>query len=336
MISTSIQPGYGVFPGAAIPASRILFGTANGPMLAGEDVSPLLDEMLALGINAFDTARGYGLAEQSLGRWIRARGNRESLVVLSKCGDLKNGVVHLDRQVIEQELSESLRALDTDYIDVYLLHRDDPNTPIAEYMTCLNELRQAGKIRCFGVSNWTIRRIEKANQYARDHGLEGFCVSSPHYGLAEQVADPWGGGCVTVSGESHAADRAWYSGNQMPVVAYSSLSRGFFSGKFRAGDYDGARRSLDVFAQKGYLSEGNMGRLARAEVLAERDGCTTAFVAMRYLFSSSMNLFGVCATSSAERMRQNISASLQPLSAQDVHYLECGEQAEADTQRTDA
>ena len=328
MMDTTIRPSYGAFPGVEIPASRILFGTANGPMLAGEDVSPLLDEMLALGINAFDTARGYGRAEQVLGRWMRARGNREALVILSKCGDLKDGVVHLDRQVIEQELAESLRALQTDYIDVYLLHRDDPNTPIAEYMTCLNELKQAGKIRCFGVSNWTVRRIEEANRYARAHDLEGFSVSSPHYGLAEQVADPWGGGCVTVSGNAHAADRAWYSASQMPVVSYSSLSRGFFSGKFRAGDYDGARRALDVFAQRGYLSEGNMARLARAEALAARDGCTTACIAMRYLFSSSMNLFGVCATGSAARMRQNIAASLQPLSARDVRYLEFGESKE--------
>ncbi len=324
MTDTMIQPAYGTFPGVEKRASRILFGTANAPMIAGEDVSPLLDEMVSLGVNAFDTARGYGLAERALGRWMRARGNRESLVVLSKCGDLKNGVVHLDRQVIEQELAQSLHELGTDYIDVYLLHRDDPETPIEEYMTCLNERKAAGQIRCFGVSNWTVARIKEANDYARAHGLEGFSVSSPHYSLAEQVADPWGGGCVTVSGNGHAADRAWYSGNQMPVVAYSSLSRGFFSGKFRAGDDDGARRALDLNAQRGYLSEGNMARLARAEALAARDGCTVAFIAMRYAFSSSMNLFAVCATGSGARMRQNIAASLRPLSAQDVRYLESG------------
>ncbi len=320
-----IKPNYGAFPGVDKPASRIFFGTANAPMLAGQDVSELLDEMVSLGVNAFDTARGYGLAERVLGQWMRRRGNRKDLVILSKCGDLKDGVVHLDRQVIEQELARSLEELDTDCIDIYLLHRDDPATPIGEYIDCLNERKTAGQIRCFGVSNWTVARIREANDYARAHGLEGFSVSSPHYGLAAQVADPWGGGCVTVSGDSHGADRAWYSGNQMPVVAYSSLSRGFFRGRFRAWDYEGARRALDPNAQRGYLSEGNMARLARAEELAARDGCTVAFIAMRYVFSSSMNLYAVCATGSADRMRKNIEASLQPLCAADVRYLETGD-----------
>ena len=325
MNETTLRPAYGAFPEVGLPASRILFGTANGPMLAGEDVSPLLDEMLELGINAFDTARGYGQAERVLGDWMKSRGNRDGLVILSKCGDLKNGVVHLDRQVIEQELAESLRELKTDHIDVYLLHRDDPNTPIPEYIDTLNEAKRAGKIVCFGVSNWTLPRIEAANAYARETGQAGFSVSSPHYGLAEQVADPWGGGCVTVSGNSRAADRAWYAGEQMPVVAYSSLSRGFFSGRFRAGDWDAARRVLDPPAQKGYLCESNMDRLARAEALAERDGCTVAEIAIRYLFASGMNLFAVLSTGSAARMRQNIAASRTPLSPEDVRYLEFGE-----------
>ena len=323
-----LRPAYGSFPDVPVLASRVFFGTANTPMLAGRDVSPLLDEMLAMGINAFDTARGYGEAERVLGDWMHARGNRDKLVVLSKCGDLKQGVVHLDRQVIEQELAESLRALRTDCIDVYLLHRDDPNTPIAEFIDCLNACRRAGKIRCFGVSNWSVSRIREANAYAEANGLEGFAVSSPHYGLAEQVADPWGGGCVTVSGEGGAADRAWYEETRMPVVAYSSLSRGFFSGRFRAGDYEAARQVLDPPAQRGYLCEGNMSRLARAERLAERDGCTVAQIAVRYLFSSGMDLFAVLSSSSASRMRQNIAASRSPLPAADVRYLETGEAAE--------
>ena len=322
MNDSMIRPAYAPFPGVSPMASRIFFGTANAPMLAGEDCFPLLDAMFDLGITAYDTARGYGRAEGVLGRWMAARGNRELLVVLSKCGDLKNGVVHLDRQVIEQELSESLRQLRTDHIDVYLLHRDDPGTPISEYMTCLNECKAAGKIRCFGVSNWTVARITEANAWAAAHGMEGFSVSSPHYGLAVQEADPWGGGCVTVSGPAAAADRRWYRQTGMPVVAYSSLSRGFSSGRFRAGDYEAARAVLDVPAQKGYLSAGNMERLRRAEILAERDGCSVSYIAMRYVFSSEMNLFAVCATGSPDRMRRNIAASLDPLSPEDLRFLE--------------
>ena len=315
-------PNYGVLPCGGPQASRIFFGTANAPMLAGEDASAMLDAMFALGINAFDTARGYGLAERVLGNWMAKRGNREELTVLSKCGDLKNGIVHLDSRVIEEELAQSLKELRTDHIDVYLLHRDDPNTSIPEYMETLNRAYDAGKIRCFGVSNWTVERIREANDYAAAHGLQGFSVSSPHYSLAEQVRDPWGGNCVTVAGDSKEADRKWYTEQNMPVIAYSTLSRGFFSGKFKAGDMEGAKLALDPPAQKGYLCESNMQRLARAEILAKRDGCTVAEINMRYIFATEMNFFAVCATGSAARMRQNISASRNPLCAADVAFLE--------------
>jgi len=253
---------------------------------------------------------------------MEKRGNRDELIVLSKCGDLKNGIVHLDGQVIEEELAQSLKELRSDYIDVYLLHRDDPNTPIPEYMETLNRAYDAGKIRCFGVSNWTVERIQEANDYAAVHGLQGFSVSSPHYSLAEQVRDPWGGNCVTAAGDSHEADRAWYTAQNMPVIAYSTLSRGFFSGKFKAGDMEGAKLALDPPAQKGYLCESNMARLARAEILAKRDGCTVAEINMRYIFATEMNFFAVCATGSAERMRRNIAASREPLCAADVAFLE--------------
>ncbi len=317
-----IRPLRGAVPGGAKSASRIFFGTANGPMLAGEDTSALLDEMLELGINAFDTARGYGLAEKVLGDWMAARGNREDLVILSKCGDLKNGVVNLDGAVIREELAQSLEYLRSDYIDIYLLHRDDPKTSIPEYMETLNEAYRAGKIRCFGVSNWTVERIQEANAYAKAHGLQGFSVSSPHYSLAEQVADPWGGGCVSVAGPGKAQDRAWYTENQMPVVAYSSLSRGFFSGKFKAGDWESARQVLDPPAQKGYLSQDNMVRLKKAEVLARREGCSVAEINLRYIFATQMNLFAVCGASSRARMQQNIAASRRPLDPEAVAYLE--------------
>lgn len=315
-------PNYGALPCGGPAASRIFFGTANAPMLAGEDASAMLDEMFALGINAFDTARGYGLAERVLGNWMAKRGNRDELIVLSKCGDLKNGIVHLDSQVIEEELAQSLKELRTDHIDVYLLHRDDPNTSIPEYMETLNRAYDAGKIRCFGVSNWTVERIREANDYAAAHGLQGFSVSSPHYSLAEQVRDPWGGNCVTVAGDSKEADRKWYTEQNMPVIAYSTLSRGFFSGKFKAGDMEAAKLALDPPAQKGYLCESNMQRLARAEVLAKRDGCTVAEINMRYIFATEMNFFAVCATGSAARMQQNIDASRNPLSPEDVAFLE--------------
>ncbi|MBQ1503959.1 MAG: aldo/keto reductase [Oscillospiraceae bacterium] len=304
--------------GVETPASRIFFGTATPPMLADEDCTSLLDAVYASGINAFDTARGYQGAEKALGRWMKARGNRDKLVILTKCGDLIRGKVHIDREVILREFAQSLENLGTDHVDIFLLHRDDPNTPILEQLETLNELKRAGKMRVFGVSNWTHARIAEANRIAAEHGLEGFTVSSPNFGLAHQMADLWGGGCVTLTGRENADARRWYTENQMPVVAYSSLARGFFSGKFRAYDQDGAKQVLDSFAQKGFLYDENMERLRIAEEIAARDGCTVSQVALRYLFASPMNTFAVVSTTNPDRLADNAACTLAPLGETDL------------------
>lgn len=306
--------------------SRIFCGTANPPISSAEKSAyELLDSVLASGINAFDCARSYGMAENTLGNWIEKRNCRDKIIILSKCGDVKNGKVLVNRQVIMEQLQQSLEALKVSYIDIYLLHRDDPNTPVEEFIDTLNEIKEAGKIKIFGVSNWTHQRIEAANNYAASKGLTGFQVSSPNYGLARQIQDLWGGGCVTISGPENKEARSWYIENQMPVIAYSSLGRGFFSGRFKAGDYETARKCLDTFAQKGYLYEENMQRLKRAEELAEKYNISVPEIAMRYIFSSEMNLFAVVSTASPERLRMNIRAANNPLSKEDSQYLEAGE-----------
>ena len=324
------KPPYIEIEGVGKPVSRIFFGTAAMPMMMGKEADALFDSMFAQGVNAFDCARGYGLAEKSLGTWIRHRNNRERIVLLTKCGNVGlTGKVCVNRKVIDSELEKSLKTLGTYYIDIYLLHRDDPATPVSEIIDTLNEKQREGKIRVFGVSNWTKERIEEANAYAASRGLNGFAVSSPNFGLAEQVKDPWGGECVTISGDANKEVRAWYAAQQMPVLAYSSLGRGFFTGKFRSGDYEGAKKVMDSFAQKGYLYPVNMDRLARCEKLAEEQGCTVSDIAMRYIFGSDMKVCAIVSTSSAKRMRQNVHASLHPLTAEEIRYLETGERGEA-------
>ena len=319
MDSTMVYAG---IPGLPVKASRIFLGTAAGPLLNGENADALLDGATERGVNAFDCARSYGYAEKILGEWMRRRGNRERMIVLSKCGDIRNGVVQVNRQVIEDQLETSLRILQTDYIDIYLLHRYDPGTPVSEYIDTLNEAKRSGKIRVFGVSNWTVQRIREANRYAEESGLEAFSVSSPNFGLARQMEDLWGGGCVSISGPEHQADRAWYARTGMSVIAYSSLGRGFFSGRFRSDDPEGAKRVLDSYAQKGYLYPENMRRLRKAEELAEKYGVTVPEIAMRYVFSSSMNVFAVVSTTNPGRLDSSVRAIRNPLPETEVAELE--------------
>ena len=313
---------YGRIEGIRCPISKIFLGTAERTMLSGGNADALLDGAAERGINAFDCARSYGRAEEVLGSWIKRRGNRKEIVVLSKGGDIQNGIVKVNRQVIREQLEKSLNTLQTDYIDLYLLHRDDPKTPAGEMVETLNEAKRAGKITKFGVSNWTIERIQEADRYAKEHGLESFAVSSPNWGLARQMQDLWGGGCVTISGPEHAEDRVWYAETGMPVIAYSSLGRGFFSGKFRSDDPENAAQILDEYARKGYLYPENMIRLRKAEQLAEKYGETVAEIAMRYVFSGPMNVFAVVSTGKPERLDSSIRAASRPLTPEETAWLE--------------
>jgi len=295
--------------GVEKPAHRMFFGTAIPAMLSGGDATDLISTAVDAGFNAIDTARGYARAEESVARYLKAApGNRDRIVLLTKCcdmfGDRTQKVVTPER--IRQEIDESLQTLGTDHVDVFLLHRDDDVHPVEEYVETLEALRRAGKCLAYGGSNWRHDRLAAANAYAASKGYPGMTLSSPHYGLAEQVQDPWGGDCVTATGKANAAARAWYTETRMPLLAYSSLGRGFFSGLFKANDPDGAKKVLDEVAQRGYLCEANLKRLARAEEIAAAHGVHVATVAMAYLLTDAMNTLAVVSMPNPELVAANL------------------------------
>ena len=207
------------------PLSRIIYGCATEAMIKGENVNELLDKAFALGINTFDTAENYGLSEVSLGNWMKERNNRDKVVVITKGCHPYDGVDRMTPEYLKQDIEQSFERLQTDYIDIYLLHRDVLEVPVEPIVDVFNEYHKAGKIGVFGGSNWTVERIQEANDYAREHNLKGFTVSSPNYSLCRQVNDPWGGsaGCVTITGDENKAARQWYIDNEIAVLAYSSL-----------------------------------------------------------------------------------------------------------------
>ena len=300
----------GVFPGTEREVSRIFLGTASLPFAAGEDGGELLESALRLGINGVDTARVYGRSEDSLGLWLGRPGNRERVFLLTKCGHpAEDGARRVNAREMRRDLETSLEKLRTGYVDCLLLHRDDPETPVGEIMETFAALREEGLIRCFGGSNWTVARIREANAWAEKHGLPRMTVSSPQFGLAAHVRDPWGGNCVTLTGDA-AAERAWYRENQMPVVAYSSLGRGMMSGRFRSDDLEGARRIMDSYGWNGFGYPENFERLRRCEILAAEKRVTVSQIAMSWIFRQGMNVFAVVSSSSPARLAQNAAAEL--------------------------
>ena len=314
---------YKKIPYVEKPVSRIIYGTAAPGFMNGSDESLLLDAVYAIGVNAFDTARVYALSEKSLGDWVYQRGLREQVVLLSKCGHPSvSGEKRINEQEIRRDFAESSQYLKTDFIDIYLLHRDDPEIEAGVAVEILNALYAEGKIGAFGGSNWTHQRIEEANEYAYKHSLVPFSVSSPNFGLADQICDLWGGGCVSISGSAHKDAREWYCRNQMPVIAYSSLGRGLFSGRVKSSAPERASEVMDAPAMAGYACPENFLRLRRSEELAKKKGCSVAQIAMAWIYRQELNTFAVVSTQSAERMKENAEALEISLSKEELQYLD--------------
>ncbi|NMM93959.1 aldo/keto reductase [Bifidobacterium oedipodis] len=304
---------YGTITGLDKPVSRIVFGTAYGSLLNGtqrpEELAALLDTAIANGINTIDTAKAYGQAQAMIGNWLKGRDDRDQLVIETKgCHPLDDGTERVTKRDLDEDVDDSLNKLNTDYIDIYLLHRDNPQVPAGEIVEWLNEHHQAGRIKAFGGSNWSPNRIAEANAYAAEHGLVPFTVSSPNYSLAVQEGTPWAGVCTTLNGDDMQADREWYRDNRMAVFAYSVLGRGFMTGMFRSDDRATAEARLDEFARRGYCYPDNFERLRRAEILAAERGVPVAQIAVAWVFTQGLDMYALLSCTSDEIIRSNAAA----------------------------
>lgn len=306
--------------GIAIPLSKVVFGCENPLMVQGKYFRSkmLLDAAFEQGINVYDTARVYGQSECVLGKWINKRKIRDKVVVISK-GCHPNSAMRITAEALQEDLEESLRQLDTDYIDIYLLHRDSLEADIPAILTELNRYQKEGKIKVFGVSNWIHERIQYANECAVKMGLNGFAVSSPNYGIAIQRGDPWKGG-VSIAGNKE--EIAWYSGNWMPVFAYSCLGRGLFSGKVRSDHIKADKEKIDQYAVQGYWFKENIQRLEKVEILAERKRATVAQIAMAYVIHSKLNAFPIVRLSTKGRIYEAVGALAVNLSEDEMKWIE--------------
>lgn len=292
------------------PVSRLVLGTMIISDLEPERSFKLLDDAFALGCTTLDTAHGYGggHSERGIGAWMQARGNRENVVVISKGAHHNADRKRITPFDIAADLHDSLARLQTDYIDVYLLHRDDPSKPVGPIVEALNEHKDAGRICAFGGSNWTHARIDEANAYAEAHGLTLFTASSPNYGLADQVKDPWGPGCVTLSGPANVDARAWYLANQMPIFAYSSLARGFFSGRITLDNFEETKLILDRACLTAYCHDVNFERLRRTIILAKEKQVTVPQLALAYILTSPLNVFALVGAANGDEFAENVRA----------------------------
>lgn len=313
---------YGHIPGIDKPISRLVQGTlhikdASAPVL------DLLDGALELGCTAFDTGHVYssGDCERSVGRWVNSRGIRDRVVIIAKGAHHNADRRRVTPWDITADLYDSLARFKFDSIDLYLLHRDDPSVPVEPIVDVLNEHLQAGRIHAFGGSNWSHERLGAANDYARAQGLVPFVASSPQFSLGEQARSPWPD-CISIAGASSVAARAWYQQTGMPVLAWSSLAGGFFSGRFRRDNLDTFTDYFDKVCVDTYCTEANFQRLDRVRALADELGMTVAQVALAYVMNQPFTTFPIVGCHTAAEFKAALDASALKLDTATLAWLD--------------
>ncbi|MBA3868022.1 MAG: aldo/keto reductase [Anaerolineae bacterium] len=314
---------YGKLPGIDKPISRLVQGTIPIGTSKLDYSFKLMDDVYALGCNTFDTAHVYGNGdvERTFGQWQSSRGVRDKLVIIGKGAHHSQDRQRVTPYDITSDIYDSLARLKIDYIDLYLLHRDNPAVPVGPIVEVLNEHHEAGRIHAFGGSNWTHTRVREANEYAKAHGLQGFTASSPNFSLAEQVKEPWPN-CITISGPQNVEARDYYLQTHTPLFTWSSLAGGFFSGRFTRDNLDTFTEYFDKLAVTSYCYEDNFKRLDRVRQLSQETGLSIPQVAMAYVMSQPLDIYALVGCQNGEEFAANIAALEHKLSPETSAWLD--------------
>ena len=315
----SNQMKYGTIAGIEKPVSRLVQGIIQVNRSDEAIGFAQLDSAFAAGINCVDTAYIYG-TDAFLGKWVRERGIRDDVVILAKGAhdSVRKKVTPFD---IQHDLHETLAKMQLDYVDLYILHRDDENVEVGPIVDVLNLLVKQGKIGAFGGSNWSAARLQAANDYAAKTGQIPFTSSSPNFSLADPIRVPWGG-CVTISGDQFEDERAWYKANQLPIFSWSSMAGGFWSGRFNREGIETYTEGQEKLVRECYCSDANFTRLDRVKELADAKGLTVPQIALAYIFNYPMNVFALVGAQNQEEVDTNVAALNTDLTEQELLYLD--------------
>jgi aryl-alcohol dehydrogenase-like predicted oxidoreductase len=276
----------------------------------------LLDAFVEAGLNLIDTADVYsrwvpghqgGESETIIGRWLEKSGKRDGVLIATKVGmEMAADRKGLSRTHILRSVEESLRRLRTDVIDLYQAHQDDPNTPLDETLDAFARLIEQGKVRAIGASNYTAARLGEALRVSRENGLPRYESLQPDYNFY---------------------DRAEYEGelepfcleNQLGVISYFSLAKGFLTGKYRSeADLSKSPRGQGV---KRYLDERGFRILRALDEVAEQYQSTPARVSLAWLIARPSITAPIASATSLEQLDDLIAATQLELNGAAIEKL---------------
>jgi aryl-alcohol dehydrogenase-like predicted oxidoreductase len=237
-----------------------------------------------------------------IGKWFKESGKRDKIVLATKVSRLKTRL-GLSAANIEAAVDDSLRRLQTDYIDVYFSHFDDETTPMEETLGAYQKLIKAGKVRVIGASNFTGARLEAALKVSKESGLPAYQVLQPEYNLYDR--------------EGYETDlEPVAQAHKLAVVTYFSLASGFLSGKYRS-KADIEKRARGPFLNK-YLNERGLRIVDALVEVAKRNDTTPSTVALAWIIARPSVMAPIASTTSVEQLESLVAATRLPLSPEDL------------------
>jgi aryl-alcohol dehydrogenase-like predicted oxidoreductase len=275
-----------------------------------------LDAALDAGLNFVDTADVYsrwapghkgGESETIIGNWFAKSGKRKDVILATKVGnEMGESKKGLKAAYIRQAVEDSLRRLQTDYIDLYQAHKDDTETPLEETLEAFDALIKQGKVRYIGASNYTGARLAEALETSRKHGFASYISLQPHYNLVERA--------------EYEADLApVVEKYQVGVIPYFALAAGFLTGKYRS-QQDTEKAPRGAMVQK-YLNEQGFGVVAALDEVAKAQGSTPARVALAWLLAQPGITAPIASATNAKQFADLVEATKLKLDAASIQKL---------------
>jgi len=276
----------------------------------------ILDAFVAAGGNFIDTADVYsvwapghvgGESETTIGKWFKRSGKRAQAVLATKVGfPLSADKKGLSAAYVERAVEDSLRRLQTDYIDVYFSHTDDASVPLEETLRAYRRLIEAGKVRAIGASNYTADRLREALAVSNEHALPSYQVLQPRYNLCERA-----------DYESQLESVVTQYG--LGVVVYYALASGFLTGKYRSeGDLSKSPRGRGA---KKYLNGRGLRILSALDAAAEQHKATPAQIALAWIMASKSVTAPIASATSVAQINELCGAMSLQLSPTTVEQL---------------
>jgi aryl-alcohol dehydrogenase-like predicted oxidoreductase len=277
----------------------------------------LLDAFVAAGFNAIDTADVYskwvpghtgGESESIIGKWMKQKGNRDKVIIATKVGmEMEPQKKGLSRPYILRAAEDSLRRLQTDYIDLYQSHKDDAETPLEETLGAYAELMKQGKVRAIGASNYGAQRLAEAIEISKNRSLPRYQSLQPHYNLCERAG-------------YEAALEPLCQKEGLGVINYFPLAGGFLSGKYRS-EADLAKSPRGQAAKK-YLNARGLGILKALDQVAAAHNATPARVSLAWLLARPSITAPIVSATNLEQLNDVMAAAALTLDQASIELLD--------------